>query len=445
MHNELSKKEQQVKDIISNHEWEIDDLEIWNNIKDDVQQKDRRKKPLFWWFIGIGAICILILSTVFWYIGVSSESTKNQVKPLANSVHHKESATAEVQKGSPQVNFNNPRHANVRSMDNKTSQNIPQKRGAYSNQKPLQVQSTALEVKPITTSVSTKAENLKKTILSATKEAPKTIEKVDKVMPLPLLTTIHVQCNAPYDGLPTMKIQPTKENPYFLLVQSGANLTRWSYSQPFNDKQNYWGKPGISTSLGLGYRWSPRVYGIASIGYQQIVDYFQQKYDETTTTDSDQPESVHINEAGDLTASPSFAEQTTLVSRDVLWHNYHNQLFVDASIGYVFTSYNTFDLSGEVGLGYNIYSFAQGYYPHPTIKNEIIKYNTREDAYKTTGLSSLAALRASYTINAWSITGSLRYRVQHGSILKDNYPFNIKNSQFGLEIGIFYSLNGSIY
>lgn len=451
MKEELSNKERAIKEILSDHQWDIDSLEIWDSIKTDVQKKDDDKSFFIWWVFA-GMLFLFIVYTLIDYGGNDKVdvNTNSATRAVVESENHISYNDQEFQAMvNPEMNkseSNNP------IKDKPVAQNI----NAFepsNRQKVLtdQHQKSRNQTSKLTEDIRSMQEYFQEpsNIRKAAYETEQSSGAEDQVIDSQYLDYISpLRRRTSYlnqklqSKLWDQKISLThKRGPsFFIIAQAGTSIARWQYSEIFNGDDNHLGKPASSGTLGIGYHMSDKTYFHTSFNLTTSIDYYQDQYKDVITTDVSAPSSIYIDSEGNQSYSAQSAKRTTKVNRDVLWHSYHHQFFVDATIGHELWRHRRWSVKSELGLGYNVHTISKGYYPEPSELHDIVKYEKGGDhPYVRSGLSLKLALRAGYDINNLTLMGSIGYRMQPNSITNENYPLKIKSSQIGLEFGIFYS------
>jgi len=230
---------------------------------------------------------------------------------------------------------------------------------------------------------------------------------------------------------------------YFSLT-SGVNLHSTSIYSNTNDgldlSQFENEKPllGLNSDLRFGYENNKGWRFGFGLSHSRLVDRYTQQETEITTEEIEGSSTSKIDDEGNISLIDGSLSLTTITNHNFKWHRTHD--FVDAQLNigkHVFDKGN-FTFYTDISISRNIWSRHAGYYFTKDNESPIQFLLEEESPYSSGGYSAGLSMDLEYKINAISICLRPFARFGLNSISQNSNYYQIKNSQYGIQLGVVY-------
>ncbi|MEO1624498.1 MAG: hypothetical protein AAFV25_05025 [Bacteroidota bacterium] len=448
----INELEDHFKNVFQDHEAPLDTNEIWDNIKDELEE-DRRRKPFFWIFFGLG---ILLLGGLWWLsnppvqtaapAASRTEISTDNAQPIT-AIHNTSETitdnTSETIATSPPTEEPSTQQGSGDSDNNSVRPPAPP-RASNDSRPPSSLLSNTAS-KAVVAAADPAADQQQRTALGAfDKLPPQIIEQLAVGGPS-------------FGPLPRKKRHPKKSDRSRLKRPLKA---RWyqsieGYSGPtlpirlLNSKF----EPGLTDlrkdsesaqlglSIGTKYQLSNSRGLILNIGIQY--DRAEEKLDyrsQTTVKENVRGTTAVIvnRENRVIDSQMGLITRETTTTREKVHHNAYQMINIPVGIGKRFTG-RRHDLEWVVGADYNLISFYNGEFRNGT--NAFVELgngNNISDFYyrKKTGWGLWSSVGYNYFVNRkTSLFVRPDVRFPLGSMTTEDYRVNHRHILFSLKIG----------
>jgi len=471
MKEDLTNKEVEIKGLAEGMSFEIDTNDLWANIEPQLPPVDNsRKRPIWWMMTGV-LLGLILAGSIFVYS--STDSTEiiegSEPIPVTSVVVPANEILLEDKKIISDISTTKNNSINIIESNIKTHTQTHQTSydeghilGKLDNRNTSAtnnvVNDIAIVQQPSTESVSTKnnivieasllLNDSKNNTINDSQEKNtilkerSTVEGISSIKLLELelleqLSTITIL---------TPNIDPVKISKWksFWQINTGVNTTKnrisfldneVSLDQQFAREQNL---IGLSNSIQYGQEnkngW--RFFG----GLSHVRStYRYSNFEETIfRTQETGVESKTIDELGNQSETLGQITITSIVKNDIVWHRNHDYVNLEVGFGKRHSLLDRLSIVTDGYIGYNLWSSHDGYYfeeDNPTITKFT---NSKNHPYQNKGMDIGGKLGIEYDLGNFSIGLSGNYNHGLGTITKSNNYYQIKNSHYGVQLGVVY-------
>jgi len=472
MEEKLTNQEEQLRALSDNFTSHIDTAELWDNIEGRLPSDARHRRPLVWWFVLGGAI-ILGGLLIGHYTKLDPSESANLDVVLTNSQEiiaqksRQESSTTSAPHTSK-----TPLLTSSITDDDITS---GQKEVAPVNQQTDQQSYAIVDMKkqdaPLNEYNGSKAldHNLmtfnKRSEFQGFQKLPThgTFDQIySKATDLAFLPMPQVK--APIDWkllpigspqllervnaqmMPNPKIIPSSRPswlPYFFL-SGGASLNHTSLTsntgealdlKPFENERPL---IGVSSSLGFGFENSEGWRIGFGLTHHRLVNRFSLQERVAVTETVEGTVFSSIDQVGNVTDTQGSLIKTTVTDYDLTVHRMHDLLNLQLNIGKRIIRQGRFALYLDARLARNVRADHQGYYFTEGAQVVTPFEDSRQAPYTNAGYSAGLGMDIEYRINQFSINLTSFAEAGLNSMTIETNYYQIKNSQYGVQLGIVY-------
>lgn len=459
-------KEKKVVEHLNDLQFDVDTSELWAQIEPQLEQNDRKRRPIAWLWWGTAGVLLLLAGSLMWMQkkaqsvdefvaentsreiitdqkieinnndeNINNEAVKSnieeQVKPVNNIVKNKMQLNKELNKSDivlqekPSQNLENIVDYNLKTKYNTTNTNV--------------------------------AKSLPNNILADINLSPTSHEQQEEVVSetaTPIRSTLSavmdVQSLLPlldYDRvIPGQLIKPLAvyDRQLLLGVSLGANKNMSTItnntSEPLDlSEYNYErDRLGLSGRLFIGVENRQGWRMKAGMDFHRYATSYERQGLVLVKDPVTGIIAYRIDEASQTSTTTGTTELITIRNVDLSWTRTHDALDLFASIGKRLLRYKGWSLYADVGASVNNYTSHSGYY----IANEDFGFTKITDdnhPYRiTTGWYTLANLDLSYSWNQWRIGVQPNIRWAMSSMTKRENYSQMKNSQTGIQLSMTY-------
>jgi hypothetical protein len=472
MKEDLTNKEIEIKDIADGMSFEIDTADLWANIEPQLPPiDDRNNKPIWWMATGVLFIFILF-GGAFSYFSDSSinipeknDLTSELLVTESDKIENNQKII-QTQKNSSIATPNNSQNKNSKinkhthtSFTNYDDEHSHDKKGNSSIVKTKKVANDiAVILQPITENESTKfdlnekqitqSDITKNNINQLSRNIASGSEKrllIEDISALKMKEFLNLK-NTSTLSIPLSIIEPLKLNKWhsFWQVNSGINTSsnRISFSDSevtfdpqFGREQNLIGQSN-SIHYGQEDRNGWRLFG--GLSHIRTTTRYSNFEESITTNLKTGVESKTIDQYGNEFETIGQISVTSIIQNDIVWHRSHDNINLEMGFGKRHRLLEKLSLVTDAYLGYNIWSLHNGYYIEEN--NPIItKFtNSEHHPYQNKGIDIASRLGVEYDLGILSIGFSGYYSHGLGNTTKTNNYYQIKNSHYGVQLGVVY-------
>ncbi len=466
MEDKFTNQEEQLRALTENFSLDIDTSELWDKIETQLPPvRQERRRPLIWWFAS--GILVVLISILVW----SNRSDRDQKEILANfsnnTTHQtetKESIDSNTKHTHISPTLTNPPESvttqqlfiDTETVDNFSLQpstaktekiNIPaifrlnrydekltsRKEGLF-DQGTIEQSSIDALVNP-----STKI-NIESEVEDQNQERAIVFCEILNFSDLNVMEN-----DTEYD-LPILEIKPLKSTfwlPYYAL-SSGINThkskiySNSSEALDFAQFENEKPLLGLSSDIRFGLEnengWR---FGI-SLNYARLVNRFTQIEADTIINNVSGNISSKIDDDGNITHVGGTLIQTSITNYNLNWHRKHDFINVQLNVGKRIFGGEKFSIYTDAIVSKNIWSRHSGYYFTEGI-NTINRFSSNEsNPYQNAGYNVGLSMDLEYKLSKISIFLRPFAKVGLNNITQNSNYYQIKNSQYGAQLGIVY-------
>ena len=147
---------------------------------------------------------------------------------------------------------------------------------------------------------------------------------------------------------------------------------------------------------------------------------------------------INIDENGFTSVETGLVSVSTLSNIDVLWHHRMNQIDGSIEISKSILNNKHWSLFAGVDLGYNILTRHNGYFFDEQFK--FVKTETVDDVPFSSNQGFLYGMNMclEYQFQNFTIGLSPNISWRTGHLLENNFSYNLKNSQYGIQVRMYY-------
>lgn len=466
MEGKLTNQEEQLKVLSEELALDIDTSELWQNVEVQLPPvKKKRRRPIFWWVL-IGLL-LMVIGFLVWnnnsdkaqpssiadsivnMIEVEAKKPNEVVNEMSNSLNRSKESTpliaSNVLGSSPQNSSNSVQSTfENKKINTLNSSNINYER--Y-DEKPTH---SRLEVVNQRLSVNKKMES---TLVNPSSSddydlLPDNANEERAIIVNEYINTLGIKplYIDGYLGMPNMQIIPSSTTLWlpYLAVSSGFNIHSDRLYSNSNEALNLLQfeneKPlaGLSSTLRFGFEKSTGWRVTFGIGHNRLVNSYTFKETLISTNEFNGVESRKIDGAGNITLIEGLISETTITNYDIKWHRRHDFINVQIGVGKRLIQKGRFSFYTDAKVMKNIWSHHSGYYF--TEGSPLVTKFTNEEnnPYKNAGFDLGLSLDLEYRINKLSLTVTPFLSMGLNSIMQDSYYYQLKNSQYGVQLGIVY-------
>ena len=450
---DIKQFEKYINQFFNQHQAEVDADEIWNNIKDQVEEKDDRK-PIFWlWFLGAGLVMAFL-----WY-----QNTTPSDKFAKEQNQAGQSLTEGNKKTEVQDLTLVQTEASLPILEKKQEQGIH----SSTSERPARITQKQKQVNLTESQNSAEA-------IAFTKAPVPSINNIDPSNNLNTISPnfVNRQVISPFDLIPLINISAQSITPPLVLFQKKKRkrtkkrpnrkpikrIKQWKWASEFyggadwsmnhfNDK-NYdqinnrkaYESGWLSHNFGMGMMVEHRSGWLYSLGinYHRV----NEKLKFQSTTQITEPTSgivsVVVDRSGQIIESiPGTVNQTTTSKREVNITNHYNSINIPLGIGYRFRTKRS-RLEWQAGLDFNLASGNKVKTLNNNKTTVSIGTNINNRRYRQkTGIGVWSSFVFVQPINTKTILfGGPYLRHQINSLTQDDYGLQHRQSKIGLRLGI---------
>ena len=465
MEDKFTRQEEKLRELSDKFSLEVNTDELWGHVESQLPPvEDERRRPLIWWFTGM--LTVAIISIALWtansshvnpkvqilannqeekaYSGMvsnvlSSENDDNEIHLETNSENLKDRSVYAINKSTSIVRKKKP----VRSVDQVAGNN------ERTNNPDIRDNAKTIDENEITDVVETKHEEFYR-------ESESQRDSKVEILSFPLLnsrilTKITSETD-PWNDFDELKpstpivVEPTQKKvwlPYFA-ISGGVNFHQSEVSSSSNEEidlnQFSNEKPviGFSSRFKLGIEENTGWRIGLGISHLRLASQFSQN--ETVISSQEIPGTVatKIDDEGNVTNISGNLTQTTINNYNIQWFRVHDLLNLEINVGKQIFQKGKFSMSSEAHIAKNIWSSHQGYY-FSEGDETITKFNSGDDSpYVNSGYSVGFGIDVEYRFSRCGLTIHPYYNLGLNSMTDEANYYQIKNSQYGIQLGIVY-------
>lgn len=471
MEDNLTNQEEQFRALSEEFTLDIDTSELWSKVEGQLPPiEGKRRRPIFWWFLA--GVALIVAGLLGWNLQSKEVKASEQlmITQDLSSGHKRDSelSTTTIKEQHTQqttlkilnddeINYKSVLNDELKLDETKSENNSSSIE--KSNSTVTSINYDRYDEK----STSRKDEAIdqnKEIVLSANEILidPSFSEKTDESEPIipsdrsmiavNMVNTIGVNSleSKQEVELPSLLIEPVKQSqwmPYFSIL-SGIN---WHQREIFTDPneslnltqfENEKPLPAIKTNLRFGYENSAGWRFGLGLAHSRLVNRFRYKEEVVSSQKIEGTESFTIDDQGNVTGIEGHLIETTVYNYDLSWHRIHDFVNVELNLGKRIINYGNFAVLSDVFLSRNIWSNHSGYF----LKENEIGINRfakgEEHPYTNSGFEVGASVSLEYGFGPYSINVSPYYSRGLNTMTQSTNYYQIKNSQYGVQLGIVY-------
>lgn len=470
MNNDLTNKEQEIKDVVDGMSFDLNTDELWAHVESHLPAEEDKKRPVVWWMTGIAGV--LLLAITAFYLSSVTENQTESITTTADFTSNSEklvipkSIVSEIETSQEKVAetitdaLKNEKSANtIKTIEKNISETqtrdahnersntniqssindfeILRPRNAqntvpfiqFSNQEASQSQKSRTDTKFV------KKEEVKEVVRN--NRSTSAIARLDaslemQIRGIELFSTIigpvkNVRWNSHiglYSGIVIGNPSISSLNP------EGIDMAQF-------DKESV--LPGLSTSLMYGMKNNKGWLVNIGLQHNRLVGRYT-NFDKVSSTSLEAGNtSYRIDSDGIVSANTGDVNVTTITQNNVVWHRTHDYLNLRGELGKNMFTIGRFSTTAFVSAGYNIWSRHDGYYFEEG-KDIITTFLAgSENPYQNQGVSLGGGLSMSYDLGNVSIGISTQLEQALQNSTKSNNYYQLKNSQYGIQLGVVYT------
>ncbi|MFT6333425.1 MAG: hypothetical protein ACJATI_000152 [Halioglobus sp.] len=472
MKEDLTNKELEIKGIADGMSFEIDTADLWANIEPQLPPIDDRKNRPIWWIAAGAFLMFTLLGGTYSYFSFDTIESNEKVEfasiqqtQESIKIENEQKVTLtqkEEQNNTPNKTLDQNSKINKHTHSSFTNYDDEHSHDRKDNGNIVKTENVAngiaVILQPITentNSINTLNENeteridlIKNNLKQVIQKIAPTSEDRSKLECLSALKMIALGIieNTYALSITMPNIEPLKVNNWrsFWQINSGINTSsnRISFTDSevtidpqFEREQNL---IGLSNSIQYGQENSNgwrRFGGLAHVTTNTRYSNFE----ETVTTNQETGvESKTIDEFGNEIETLGQITVTSITKNDIVWHRVHDYVNLEIGFGKRHTLLDRLSMVTDGFMGYNIWSSHNGYYFEKD--NPIITKFTNAEShpYQNKGIDLGARLSIEYDLGDLSIGLSGNYNHGLGNTTIFNNYYQIKNSHYGIQLGVVY-------
>ncbi len=468
----LTNKEEEIKDIADGMSFEIDTADLWANIEPQLPPVDNnRRRPIWWMMTGV-LLGLIVAGSIFVYTSEGSSEITVESEPIlvtsklesSNETSLDDQNTIVSDKSITNKNSINKIESktNTHTQPHLTSYEDGHNRGRMDNSNTTATNSVVNNItnihQPSTDTETSKNIITKEATLLLSDVPNKTINKSQEIKTIlenrsviggiSSIKLLELGLLEQLDNLtiPTPSIEPLKINRWksFWQINTGVNKTNSRITFTDNEvtldpqfarEQNL---IGLSNSIQHGQEnkngW--RLFG--GISHTRSTSRYSNFDKNITQNIENGVESKTIDKYGNAFETLGDITVTSILQNDIIWHRNHDYINLEVGFGKRHSLINQLSLVTDAFVGYNIWSRNDGYYfekDNPTIT----KFTPSEThPYQNKGIDIGGKLGVEYTLGNFSIGLAGNYNHGLGTITKSNNYYQLKNSHYGVQLGVVY-------
>lgn len=465
MKNKYTEQEEQLRSLSEDFSIEIDTSEMWDRVEGHLPAEEDRRRPVFWWFLG--GLMVLLVGLLM--VNISTGSTKSEVE---NLTVHERPKIAHKNLESNIVETDNTEGRKVTTQLEETRLPLHQEHRQEISSRNTEAQISTTEIQKNNISIVNSDRYDEESTIS---EEEIDQEKRNILIPASLIdqtsefeTTgqaLEVELDrdvVEFQPITTKAIDPLIHNrrpiilpgkvipvnsvawrPFFGL-HSGLNTHSSTITPQSGDIMDISQFDNEVALLGLtsdvyvgmensdGWRWS------LGLEHSRIVNRFARSVPDTIVTLVPGVVTSKIDDEGNVNHEIGDVKHTTITHYQVRWHRVHDQINLHLNVGKRLVEFGRWKVFGDAVLSRGLWSRHSGYYFEEG-SNNIKKFEAVDQhPYASTGFSVGLNLDVEYTFDQFSISLRPFTRMGLGQMTKNTNYYQIKNSQYGVQLGIVY-------
>lgn len=447
----LNNKEQKFKALADELEVNLDVDMLWNNIEDQLPNKNKKRRLIFFWWIGL-----LLIPAALWLTYQSNDAVINNQDDVNNIVNMQSSpaSSSQLNQSEPSNRIDNTNklasNTQVSNVEVNTKSTI-NKATITNNKKSFSDNNTSkINTKSVNTYPYIQTSNL----LPESKKIETTQPNItdDQFVNTSQPTTTPLDNDLAIDQLPLINSSLFINNPQlvmntpitkihkhpwrmFIVAGIGTNMSNANHSINSNiensstllNREGY--LPSLAANTSLGFQKSAWKLALGLSYYENIARYTD-KTMQVSTTQIDGPGVIKINREGSTIILDESVTQTTITNNDLVLHRRNKYIDLTASIGRELLKNRNFSLTLAGDISYNIWSKHSGYYFD--FENEkTVSFSKETNPYTDQGLGLGLSFHLNTSIAGKELGIAPYYRNYMANAIDDkNYSF--KNAQYGI-------------
>lgn len=459
----LNNKEEILKQILSDVEFELDTNQLWADVDKEVNKKKKRRwMPFF--LLGLVSLG-LIISGLFYTVKSDASFDTSESLIVTNSIARESVALQvpidEFKKTTPaSIDFNNetklstdlgskPSRAQTkRSVDspiqtsnNNTSHNYYE----TNDRESLEEYSLQSDVsKTVTTRFPEDETRISPIQRDVIKNVSRDLLVGGYIESLPPSTIHRNKFNLDLD-LKTKVLRPKK---FALFIAASVGLSTHQNKYDFDSNSDFdtellrkeESMPSLAVALNFGLETNTNWRFYAGVNYNSMVARFSNKSEVINTVLEPGTEYNYINVDGSTSSTSGLIEVTTISNNDIQWHRQHLALDLELGLAKSIRLGHNFRLVPSVSMLTNVKTINRGYYFLET-SDQIAKFDSGDESpYRgMTGMKIKTGLGIEYDLRENSIGLNGSY-INHLNSTTQEYFYTIRNSQYNLELRLVHRL-----
>lgn len=467
---ELNKKEKYIKSVLEGQTGPLDKDLLWDSIESKVSSLERRR-PFIWFFSGVAMAVILLVSgyAIFTKLYTSEDTAKlvsekapERLDEINTGINEVTSNFGESQNRKQQ----NATTDNISKQDRQTIADhrtteyvIPTQSETYRSQNPLPTNAASPGIETVRAIEGaipgdhnwgdqvTTEESIRSNIKPATNLAVLAVLNPLLAEPIRLgdIDMLHA---------PVVKVNESANGKWLpaLVWRTGVNKTMSSANLGNQDAllsagefEKEEGQYGYSSSLFFQME-NPSGWKLGiGFGYQRATVRYS-NFDVLQSSSSEPGiESIYTDRNGNVTTSNGTVNEVSITEYNRIWYRHHDAYQLWANAGKEILRLQRVSLFAEAGVGYSLTNRHTGYY-FDNVPGGSVLIEEGDHPYKTKGIVYLqAGLGVAYDMKNFQIQLLSGFSIQPQSITNENYFYQVKHKQLGLQLGLAYRWNQSLF
>jgi len=460
MKEEMTNKEIRIKDIADGLSIDIDTADIWANIEPQLPPVKKRRRVAFWWVFGLFFIGVALASITLYDRSESTPVEQPSALGLTsvdkNQINTTKTIEPDNKRENQPKNVNNQNSIITTKQRSRTSQSnyddrydhdLMNNSNVYSLnhmandmsivRQPIETSSVA----PYTTADAETADQ--KSILNTDEvdnsrisiQAMSAIKRME-------LKTLSSDTKFEFESRLIKPVSSLVWYPYWQMnagINQALSKTTFQIINTENPDQSEYEQNlfGLSNAIQYGQENNKGWRWFAGVSYDRLVTRYSNFDKAVTTTTELGEESKTIDSEGNEFVILGDIKVITVIQNDIVWHRNHDYVNLQLGIGKRMMLTNRLSVVGDAYSSYNIWSQHDGYYFDPNSPT-IIKFDrSDENPYQNQGINIGGRLSLEYDLGTVSIGLSSLYESALRNTISTN-QYNIKNSHYGVQLGVVY-------
>ncbi|MFT4536437.1 MAG: hypothetical protein ACJA1A_000994 [Saprospiraceae bacterium] len=472
MKEDLTNKEIEIKDIADGMSFEIDTADLWANIEPNLPPIDDRKNRPLWWMAAGAFLMFTLLGGTYSYFSEDKITSSDKIEfaltqqTIASSKIEIEQKLTQPQESKPDKSSNVTQQKNS-NLNKHTDTPITNYDDGHShdrvdNSNNIKTKNVANVITVIQQPMTENSSSMRAVFEKETKlmeiiyNSP--IQAIQKIAPpveersqlqgisaLNMLALGKIE-NSNILSIPSPIIEPLKSDNWqtFWQFSSGINTSdnkisfideELTFDPQFDREQNL---VGLSNSIHYGQENKNGWRAFGGLSHIRSTIRYSNFEELVFRTEETGVESKTIDQNGNEFETLGQITVTSITQNDIVWHRNHDYVNLEIGFGKRHSLLERLSLVTDVSAGYNIWSSHDGYYfekENPTIT----KFTKSEShPYQNKGIALVGKLGIEYDLGNFSIGLSSNYNHGLGNATKSNNYYQIKNSHYGVQLGVVY-------